>query len=102
MDQSSAGGHRLGLTPRQLSRCVQKKSTAICRAFYVVLEGFEPPQAEPESDVLPLHHKTISSFDDSGRISLELPDIVALQLCCKGKHYFNSAKFFADNFKKTR
>ena len=23
----------------------------------VALEGFEPPQAEPESDVLPLHHK---------------------------------------------
>ena len=26
-----------------------------CRFF--VLEGFEPSQAEPESDVLPLHHK---------------------------------------------
>ncbi len=25
----------------------------------VALEGFEPPQAEPESDVLPLHHKAI-------------------------------------------
>ncbi len=23
----------------------------------VALEGFEPSQAEPESDVLPLHHK---------------------------------------------
>ena len=25
----------------------------------VALEGFEPSQAEPESDVLPLHHKAI-------------------------------------------
>ena len=25
----------------------------------VALEGFEPPQAEPESDVLPLHHKAM-------------------------------------------
>lgn len=30
------------------------------KAFFVVLEGFEPSQAEPESDVLPLHHKTAS------------------------------------------
>lgn len=28
--------------------------------FVVVLEGLEPSLAEPESDVLPLHHKTIS------------------------------------------
>lgn len=27
--------------------------------FFVALEGFEPSQAEPESDVLPLHHKAI-------------------------------------------
>ena len=26
---------------------------------FLLLEGFEPPQAEPESDVLPLHHKAI-------------------------------------------
>lgn len=25
--------------------------------YFVALEGFEPSQAEPESDVLPLHHK---------------------------------------------
>lgn len=31
----------------------------LSRLFYVIvaLEGFEPSQAEPESDVLPLHHK---------------------------------------------
>ncbi len=28
-------------------------------AFFVVLEGLEPSLAEPESDVLPLHHKTM-------------------------------------------
>ena len=28
-------------------------------SFFVALEGFEPSQAEPESDVLPLHHKAI-------------------------------------------
>lgn len=27
--------------------------------FFVALERFELPQAEPESDVLPLHHKAI-------------------------------------------
>ena len=30
------------------------------RFWSVALEGFEPSQAEPESDVLPLHHKAIS------------------------------------------
>ena len=29
----------------------------------VVLEGLEPSQAEPESDVLPLHHRTIRKCD---------------------------------------
>ena len=29
----------------------------------VVLEGLEPSQAEPESDVLPLHHRTILKCD---------------------------------------
>ena len=27
--------------------------------LFVVLPGFEPRQADPESDVLPLHHRTI-------------------------------------------
>lgn len=26
---------------------------------FVALEGFEPSQAEPESEVLPLHHKAM-------------------------------------------
>ena len=32
----------------------------------VVLEGFEPSQAEPESDVLPLHHRTIPNCECKG------------------------------------
>ena len=40
---------------------------------FVVLEGFEPSQAEPESDVLPLHHKTMSLFYE-----------------CKGKCFFHT------------
>ena len=31
--------------------------------IFVVLEGFEPSQTEPESGVLPLHHRTISKCD---------------------------------------
>ena len=34
-----------------------KKSAQVLNLGAVALEGFEPPQAEPESDVLPLHHK---------------------------------------------
>ena len=33
------------------------KKASLTRCFFVALEGFEPSQAEPESDVLPLHHK---------------------------------------------
>ena len=41
-------------------RDTKRELNYYCSAlFFVVLEGFEPPQAEPESDVLPLHHKTI-------------------------------------------
>ena len=32
------------------------------RFSFVALEGFEPSQAEPESDVLPLHHKAVVLF----------------------------------------
>ena len=34
--------------------------------LFVVLEGFEPSQAEPESDVLPLHHRTIPNCGCKG------------------------------------
>ena len=37
-----------------------KKEVKIALHFFVALEGFEPSQAEPESDVLPLHHKALS------------------------------------------
>lgn len=36
---------------------VQKKRLRKLVSVFVALEGFEPSQAEPESDVLPLHHK---------------------------------------------
>lgn len=44
------------------SHCMDNKKTADWNqsaAFFVVLEGLEPSLAEPESDVLPLHHKTM-------------------------------------------
>lgn len=51
----------------------------------VALEGFEPSQAEPESDVLPLHHKAIF-------VKLKSLILVALLPCsfyeCKGKAFF--------------
>lgn len=34
-----------------------KTLTRLFVSVFVALEGFEPSQAEPESDVLPLHHK---------------------------------------------
>ena len=36
------------------------KKRPFLRALLVVLPGFEPRQAEPKSDVLPLHHRTSS------------------------------------------
>lgn len=43
-------------------------------SHFVVLEGFEPSQTEPESGVLPLHHRTI------------------LHLRCKGNTFFGIDK----------
>lgn len=41
-----------------------KKPTArnLQSAFYVDLPGFEPRQADPETAVLPLHHKSVVYF----------------------------------------
>ena len=39
------------------------KVTFLGSLSFVVLEGLEPSQAEPESDVLPLHHRTILKCD---------------------------------------
>ena len=33
--------------------------TMLCLRLFVVQEGLEPSQAEPESEVLPLHHWTM-------------------------------------------
>jgi hypothetical protein len=35
--------------------------------FFVPLHGLEPRQAEPESEVLPLHHKGISITEGQAR-----------------------------------
>ena len=51
---------------------------------FVVLEGFEPSQAEPESDVLPLHHKTLSFLFCGAKLRL----------------IFETAKFFLNFFPK--
>ena len=55
----------------------------------VVLEGFEPSQAEPESDVLPLHHRTIPNCDCKG---------TAFFLTAKKKSNFFSKNFLQGNF----
>lgn len=38
---------------------VENKKWSSNELHFVALERFELPQAEPESDVLPLHHKAI-------------------------------------------
>lgn len=49
------------MKPRNLiAWTIKKQLTGISQLrFFVVLEGLEPSLAEPESDVLPLHHKTM-------------------------------------------
>ncbi len=37
----------------------REKQKSTFSVLFVVLPGFEPRQADPESDVLPLHHRTI-------------------------------------------
>ena len=44
----------------------ERKSGGDASTFIVALEGFEPSQAEPESDVLPLHHKAIPNIVKEG------------------------------------
>ena len=44
--------------PLFLVKKIIKKNAPI-RGVFVVLPGFEPRQADPESDVLPLHHRTL-------------------------------------------
>ena len=47
---------------------------------FVVLPGFEPRQADPESDVLPLHHRTIG--------------ILSFKSGCKSTNFFRIDKNF--------
>ena len=49
---------------------MQKNKTLNLRALsskFVVLLGFEPRQAVPETDVLPLHHRTIPKIARKGK-----------------------------------
>ncbi len=55
----------------------------------VALEGFEPSQAEPESDVLPLHHKAISICR---KANLNLFFEYLSNLCCLGLFPFCDCK----------
>ncbi len=50
------------------SLIVDNKKTPPFGSVFVVLPGFEPRQADPESDVLPLHHRTMSISDCGLRI----------------------------------
>ena len=43
----------------QLQRKISLQSVDYKEIFSVVLPGFEPRQADPETAVLPLHHKTM-------------------------------------------
>ena len=66
-----------------------KKSRLERADFCVVLPGFEPRQAEPKTAVLPLHHKTILSAQET------MPFPKALQ---SYKLFSYSTKFFLINF----
>ena len=56
------------------------------------MEGFEPSQAEPESDVLPLHHKAMFDVNLSGSLA------VFVITGAKVKTFFELQKFFEDFF----
>ena len=58
--------------------------------LFVALERFELPQAEPESDVLPLHHKAI----------LLSKKLVLCFCAAKLLRFSNLANFFEHFFQK--
>ncbi len=73
---------------------IYKKIEAEKPRFFVALEGFEPPQAEPESDVLPLHHKAICG----GKL---LGSIVLFPVCgCKVRNFLGIVQIFLSFFLK--
>lgn len=57
--------------------------------FIVVLPGLEPGISGPESDVLPLHHRTV--FVSSSSMFLDYG--------CKDTDIFYICKYFAKNFR---
>ena len=45
----------------------KKKKLTSGQPFYFPQGGFEPPQSEPESEVLPLHNRGISEYKYIGK-----------------------------------
>lgn len=83
-----------GLSRKYLSPCV-----------FVVLEGLEPSLAEPESDVLPLHHKTIFKSEIESSAVPSVPGTLALRRSlsplisgAKLEVFCLPSKFFRDFF----
>ena len=58
------------------------------KPFFVVLPGLEPGISGPESDVLPLHHRTVFIASSS----------MFLDYGCKDTDIFYSCKYFAKKF----
>ena len=54
---------KLERAAKMFQHCFSIKQKALqtfgLQGFYVVVEGLEPSQAEPESEVLPLHYTTV-------------------------------------------
>ena len=63
---------------------MKKKKWRFTTSFLVVLPGFEPRQADPESDVLPLHHRTLPCFQV----------LFPFKSGCKSTHFFLYGKTF--------
>lgn len=59
-------------------------------SHFVVLEGFEPSQTEPESGVLPLHHRTIFICVAKVIHFLEMASDISyffISLCAISRHF---------------
>lgn len=64
------------------------------KPFYVVLPGLEPGISGPESDVLPLHHRTVFVVSSSMFLDYGCKDTDIFYICkysakkfCQNKHF---------------
>ena len=62
------------------------------QTFFVVLPGLEPGISGPESDVLPLHHRTVFVVSSS----------MFLDYGCKDTDIFYSCKYFEKKFHQNK